>query len=355
MSSSQIRVVHYLNQIFGGMGGEDQAGLAPSLVNGAVGPGKLIAQSLGDRAQIVATVICGDNYVHEQGAAALSTIVALMRGAEADLAILGPAFDAGRYGVACVTVGHRIASELGIPCVTALYPENPAVRIYRDHRNEKLYSLPTTQLATGLRDTASRMAQLAIRLATGDAIGPANIEGYLPRGIRRLETAQRSGAERAVDMLKAKMSGLAYFPDLPYVAHATLVAAPALASLADSQVAVISTAGVVPMGNPDRFFLRGNNFWRKYDVGSLERLEAGKWDAVHGGYSTSWTNQNPNLGAPIDAMRHWERQGVLGKFARWFYSIPGVGAEFDQASRMGREIAADLKAEGTHAAILVST
>ena len=355
MSAGCVRIVHYINQFFGGLGGEEKAGVAPTLVNGAAGPGRLIAQMFGDRAEIVATVICGDNYVNEKGEAAVAEIVALMRGTNANVAILGPAFDAGRYGVACVTVGHRVADELGISCVTALYPENPGVRIYRDHRNAKVYCLPTTRLAAGVRDVVPRMAQLAIRLASGDVIGPANVEGYVPRGIRRLERVQQSGAERAVAMLKAKMAGQSYHSELPYVAHATLMAAPPLASLAASQVAVISTAGVVPMGNPDRFFLRGNTFWRKYDVGKLERMEAGQWDAVHGGYSTSWMNQNPNLGAPIDAMKYWERQRVLGKLARWFYSIPGVGAEFDQASRMGREIAADLKSEGIHAALLVST
>ena len=356
MSSSRIRIVHYLNPFFAGLGAEEKADEPPSLIDGAAGSGKLLAQMLGERAQIVATVACGDNYASEHREGAAAEIVKLLRPLAPDVAILGPGFDAGRYGAACVTIGHRIAQELTIPCITALFPENPGVSIYRDCRNPNLYCLPTTRSASGLRDVVPRMAHLALRLADGDAIGPASVEGYLSRGIRRLERAQQPGAERAVSMLIAKMSGQTFHTELPYSSQgARAAAAPPLASLAASKVAIISTAGVVPIGNPDRFFLRGNTFWRKYEVSKLERLETGKWSAVHGGYSTSWMNQNPNLGVPLDALRYWEQQGVFGQLAPYFYSIPGVGAEFDQASRMGREIAADLKAQEIDAALLVST
>ena len=32
-----MRVVHYLNQFFGGIGGEEKAGSAPQVIQGAVG------------------------------------------------------------------------------------------------------------------------------------------------------------------------------------------------------------------------------------------------------------------------------------------------------------------------------
>ena len=34
-----ISVVHYLNQFFGGLGGEEKASLGPKLIEGMVGPG----------------------------------------------------------------------------------------------------------------------------------------------------------------------------------------------------------------------------------------------------------------------------------------------------------------------------
>jgi betaine reductase len=36
--SASLRVVHYVNQFFGGIGGEDQANVGVSVKTGAVGP-----------------------------------------------------------------------------------------------------------------------------------------------------------------------------------------------------------------------------------------------------------------------------------------------------------------------------
>ena len=42
-----LRVVHYVNQFFGGIGGEDQAHVGVSAREGAVGPGRLLERALG--------------------------------------------------------------------------------------------------------------------------------------------------------------------------------------------------------------------------------------------------------------------------------------------------------------------
>ena len=96
-----IRVVHYINQFFGQIGGEEKAGVGPSLVNGAVGPGILIDRLLGMRGKVIATVICGDNYFAEKPEAAASEVLDLIAPLKADIFIAGPAFNAGRYGLAC--------------------------------------------------------------------------------------------------------------------------------------------------------------------------------------------------------------------------------------------------------------
>ena len=57
-----MRIVHYLNQFFGGQGGEEAADMAPRIQDGAVGPGRLLEQVLGPNAHIVHTIIAGDNY-----------------------------------------------------------------------------------------------------------------------------------------------------------------------------------------------------------------------------------------------------------------------------------------------------
>ena len=60
-----MRIVHYVNQFFGGKGGEETAHLAPQLQDGAVGPGRLLEQVLGNDATVLRTLIVGDNYAAE--------------------------------------------------------------------------------------------------------------------------------------------------------------------------------------------------------------------------------------------------------------------------------------------------
>ena len=57
-----MRVVHYVNQFFGGIGGEESAGSGLEERDGAVGPGRLLEQILGDDSTVVKTLVCGDNY-----------------------------------------------------------------------------------------------------------------------------------------------------------------------------------------------------------------------------------------------------------------------------------------------------
>ena len=57
-----LKVVHYINQFFAGLGGEEKAETGPQIKEGHVGPGMAIRNVLGDRGEVVATVICGDNY-----------------------------------------------------------------------------------------------------------------------------------------------------------------------------------------------------------------------------------------------------------------------------------------------------
>ena len=60
-----MRVVHYLNQFFGGIGGEEHADTEPQVHDKPMGPGRLLGRVLGEDAQVVRTIVCGDNYATE--------------------------------------------------------------------------------------------------------------------------------------------------------------------------------------------------------------------------------------------------------------------------------------------------
>ena len=75
--SQGLRVVHYMNQFFGGIGGEDKAMVGPEVRDGAVGPGMAIQKTLMDKGEVVATVTCGDNYFVEKTDEATQEIISL--------------------------------------------------------------------------------------------------------------------------------------------------------------------------------------------------------------------------------------------------------------------------------------
>ena len=126
-----MRVVHYINQFFGGIGGEEAGGSHLEERSGAVGPGRLLEQLLGEGSQIVTTLICGDNFAVEQQDDLTAAVLDKVRDANADLFVAGPCFEAGRYGMASGALCVAVHSELGIPAVTAMHEENPGVDLYR--------------------------------------------------------------------------------------------------------------------------------------------------------------------------------------------------------------------------------
>src|SRR5687768_16245980 len=126
-----LRVVCYVNQFFGNLGGEDKAGVGPTVAAGTVGSARAVQQALGPAGTVVATVICGDNHVAEQMERAVAELVALVAAQRPDLVIAGPAFLAGRYGVACGALCAAVQAELKVPAVTGMHAENPGVDLYR--------------------------------------------------------------------------------------------------------------------------------------------------------------------------------------------------------------------------------
>ena len=62
---SKIRVVHYINQFFSGIGGEEMAHIEPELRNELPPISQQLQGQLGEEYEVVGTVICGDSYFNE--------------------------------------------------------------------------------------------------------------------------------------------------------------------------------------------------------------------------------------------------------------------------------------------------
>jgi betaine reductase len=356
-SQFMIKIVHLVNQFFAGLGGEDKAGVPVSVVEGSTGAARALESKLGAEAKLTHTIYVGDNYFHEHKDGALKAILDAVRAAGAQVLVAGPAFNSGRYGMACVEACNAVANELAFPCVTAMHEENPGMDAYRESANARVYCLPTAESTAGMTDAVARLAAFAIRLGRGEKIGAAEKEGYVGRGMRHIGRAEQSGAQRAVDMLLKKLHGDQFVTELPMETWEEAAAAPPLDQAKNRNLAVVTTSGVVPFGNPDGFKTYRNTYWRKYNIAELKELEPGKWEAVHGGYNVAFMNQNPHYGVPLDALRALEAEGAIGagKLYPAYYVIPGNQGSPTVMRRMGQEIAADLKKDNVEGVLFVAT
>ena len=75
----KIRIVHYLNQFFAGLGGEEAANRAVEVRREPVGATRGLIAELGDRASVVATIVGGDNYMNDERDAGRAAIDAALR------------------------------------------------------------------------------------------------------------------------------------------------------------------------------------------------------------------------------------------------------------------------------------
>jgi len=174
------RIIHYINQFYAGIGGEEKADVAPEIREGVVGPGMAFKGALGAGAEIVATIICGDSYFASNMEKASAEIIEMMKKYRPDAVIAGPAFNAGRYGTACGALCEAVVKELGIPAVSGMYPENPGVEMYK----KSFYIVETPDSAAGMRKAVPAMAGLLLKLLKGEKLGTPAEEGYIERGVR---------------------------------------------------------------------------------------------------------------------------------------------------------------------------
>jgi glycine reductase len=127
----KIRVVHYLNQFFAQIGGEEKADVGPGFKDGPVGPGRALQKALGADGEVVATVYCGDNYFAEHQERAIEALCRQIAAHEPDLLIAGAAFESGRYGIACGALCHAVQRQLGIAALAGMSADNVGAGIYR--------------------------------------------------------------------------------------------------------------------------------------------------------------------------------------------------------------------------------
>lgn len=349
---AKIKVVHYINQFFAGIGGEEKADVPAELHKGEViGPGMAFNTGFGDEAEIIATIVCGDSYFNENIDKATSDILAWVKDLAPDLFIAGPAFNAGRYGVACGTIANAVQEKLGIKSITGMYTENPGADMYKD----KVYILETKNSAAGMRQAVKVMTAFALKYAKGEEIGASVEEGYMNRGVRVNFFEKKRGSRRAVDMLLAKISDKPFVTEYPMPVFDRVEPNPAAKDMAHATVALVTSGGIVVKGNPDHIESSSASKFGEYNISDVYDLDENTYETAHGGYDPAYANEDSDRVLPVDVLRDLEKEGVIGKLYDKFYSTVGNGTAVASAKKYGAEIGKRLKENGVDAVILTST
>ena len=346
-----IRVLHFINQFFGGIGGEEHANVGVEVREGAVGLGRALQLALGDAGAIVATVIGGDNYMVEHEDEAIKAVGEAIATFQPGLVVAGPAFDAGRYGLACAAVCVEAQSR-GIPAVTSMHPDNPGVLTHR----KELLAVPTGIDVTEMRSIVARMARLGLKAASGQELGPAVEDDYISRGFRKSAMREKTGAEAAIDMLEARVTGKAFVSEVYRRDYDPIPVPDPIDDLSGVTLALISTGGLVPMGNPDHLEQgRTTEFAGRYDVSELKEFTITEWETIHTTQGNVPNETDTNYLMPLRSLRELEARGEIGGLYPYFFSTAGNGMAVKAATRIGEEIAEELTDAGVEAALLVAT
>ena len=348
---AKIKVVHYVNQFYAGIGGEEKADITPELREGTVPTGDALNKAWAGEAEITHTIVCGDSYFGENMDKASAEIMEMIKSVGADMFIAGPAFNAGRYGVACGTIATNVKNTLGIPVLTGMYVENPGVDMYKT----QIYIVATKDSGAGMRDAIKKMAPLALKLARNEKIEASCVEGYIPNGVRVNLFEKECGAVRAVKMLIAKLNDKPYVTEFPMPDFDRVEPNPAILDMSKATVALCTSGGSVPKGNPDRIESSSASHYGEYDITGVMSMDGEHWETAHGGYDPVYINEDGNRCLPVDVLREMEASGRIGKLHNKFYSTVGNGTAVLSSKAFAEEYAKKMVDDGVDCVIMTST
>lgn len=342
------KIVHYLNQFFAKLGGEDNAGMAPLSLEGSVGPGRYLEQVSGARLEIMGTVICGDNYFVEREEA-LERILELIKKYKPEAFFAGPAFLAGRYGEACAAVSLAVQERMGIPVITGMALEHPSVERYK----QKIPIYQTGSNAADMKRSLPGMVEILLKRLEGKNLLPEEQERLIKQGLKKNSVKDTIAAERAIQMLLKKYRGEAWQSEMPIPFSEKVPPAKPVAGTG-FKVALITDGGLMLQGNPEGMPSGRCERWYSIDISSWSKLSKEEIEVNHLGYDNRYVADDPNRLVALDRLRKLEEAGniVLHPI---MYSTAGAVTALENCARFGKEIARELINRQVQAAILTST
>lgn len=347
---SKLKVVHYLNQFFAGIGGEEKADVAPQILEKLPPVTAQLSNLLGEEFEVVGAIVCGDSYFNENLDTARVEVLDMIKSFSPDLLIAGPSFNAGRYGMAAATVASDVEEELKIKAFAAMYEENPGVDVFR----KKLHIVKTSDSAAGMRKALPAIVTFAKKYVSGEELTPEE-DNYFSKGVRVNQFVEERGSKRAVDMLVKKIRGEEFVTEYPMPEFDRVEPGKAIKDITKAKIALVTSGGIVPFGNPDHIESSSASKYGEYDLTGFDKLKKGEWETAHGGFDPTYCNDAPDRVLPVDVLRDLEKEGKIGELYKYFYSTTGNGTAVASSKAFAAEFSKKLLADGVDAVILTST
>jgi len=342
-----MRIVHYLNQFYAGVGGEDKADHPPEKRDGFIGPGMAINAALGEAGTIVGTVFCGDGYFNENLEEASEKVLAMIKSYAPDVVVVGPGFNAGRYGMACGMVAKLADENLRVPVVGGLYAENPGLEIYKRHA----YFVPVGDSAASMRKAVPDMVAVIKKIIAREEV----TEGFIEKGLRKNYFSPVRGSRRAVDMLLKKIAGEEFVTEYPMPVFDRVTPPAAVKDMRASRIALVSSGGPVPKGNPDRIESSSASKFGRYSLADITDFTPENGETAHGGYDPVYANLDLDRVLPVDVVKELVAAGEIGSLHDYWYSTVGNGTSVANSKKFAADIALRLKEDNVSCVILTST
>ena len=206
-----------------------------------------------------------------------------------------------------------------------------------------------------MRKALPKLAKFAAKLAKGEEILSPKEEGYHERGVRVNFFSEKRGSERAVEMLVKKIKGEEFETEYPMPNFDRVEPNPAVKDLTKAKIALVTSGGIVPKGNPDHIESSSASKYGEYSLEGFNDLTAETHETAHGLYYPVYANEDSDRVLPVDVMRDFVKEGKIGSLHEKFYTTVGNGTAVASAVGFAKEYAQKLVADGVDAVILTST
>ncbi len=156
-------------------------------------------------------------------------------------------------------------------------------------------------------------------------------------------------------MLLAKLNNKEFETEFPMPDFDRVPPNPAIKDITKAKIALVTSGGIVPKGNPDHIESSSASKYGKYDIEGVMDLTEETYQTAHGGYDPVYANLDPDRVLPVDIMREFEKEGKIGSLHRYFYTTVGNGTAVKSAKGFAEKFVKELIADGVDAVILTST